>query len=679
MAEEVGSNRSGGDEDCPCIDSSLILSNFSSCVVVENNSTEEEDVQGFWHASSKTCRPITYASKVCDTHDLNIDPLCVSSDDSKSKPPSYCYDSWCYIDPEKCKSSNHLYFKSSLFPGIVNGLFYSYSTCNSDAADWLEAEAVAILENRIIVASIPTYDYPYHYKENPTTGEVLSDPKGEEYYNDTIPWKGRVIEYFDTVIENSNIQKIQYTHVSQGSFATHPQSSWTSAVRDIQVGISCLGASHFWVTMERLEMVPFTTQVYTDKLYLWVDGSPHKSTFYGNAAKIFLPFDTMLWFMILFVILGVSFLSTLLEVRVSKRRIYWSHYDDVDWNTISYWRRTKIFCRVLLDSLVDDFTNAYAGGVDMDPEVRLHQKILRNGFAFFLTLVIAAYTANLAAFMTIQASYVTTVSTIDEAASKEMTICALGGMREDITRLHPSAYIHYIDSLQEMMSAYDQDNCQAILYGRTILSDPARSQDLCNRNLLSTDHVAFDKQIAFPICPDLSAGLSYWIHNAELKGISFGSYFEQDWNVPEGCTLLPEQKKAGQGDDKDLHQLHPENFAMPMVLVGVCSLIAIIMYFCLRRKSTLKKRLSIVTTSLERKPQGLPTNSSTSSSVAVGLNVGDSFLENNESTSDLDVRWQEKVLLAVRELQTQQTLQSERMEKLLLSSQSSNALSLKEE
>jgi hypothetical protein len=65
------------------------------------------------------CRCTDYGLATCTAHDSGEKPYCM-----RSNPPSWCADSWCYVDTSDCDKP----FSSSVF---FPGLSYSYFTCGA--------------------------------------------------------------------------------------------------------------------------------------------------------------------------------------------------------------------------------------------------------------------------------------------------------------------------------------------------------------------------------------------------------------------------------------------------------------------------------------------------------------------------------------------------------------------
>ena len=61
-----------------------------------------------------------YGLYTCSAHDSGLQPYCNRGGES----PSWCADSWCYVDANNC---NKPFFNSVFFPGLS----YSYFTCGT--------------------------------------------------------------------------------------------------------------------------------------------------------------------------------------------------------------------------------------------------------------------------------------------------------------------------------------------------------------------------------------------------------------------------------------------------------------------------------------------------------------------------------------------------------------------
>jgi hypothetical protein len=151
------------NKGCPCVDVSSIISPITSrkCTLpITGDNGVKFSIDG-------PCVQYSYGSSQCLQHDLLHDPSCLLDDIGDNKNvEAYCFRPWCYINAEACmKNSFERIYRSDYFSfdsGI--DLYYSYSTCNSTADDWLAAKDAktndAILTGASILATVPMYQLP---------------------------------------------------------------------------------------------------------------------------------------------------------------------------------------------------------------------------------------------------------------------------------------------------------------------------------------------------------------------------------------------------------------------------------------------------------------------------------------------------------------------------------------
>lgn len=208
------------------------------------------------------------------------------------------------------------------------------------------------------------------------------------------------------------------------------------------------------------------------------------------------------------------------------------------------------------------------------------QKILSLGYAFLVLIAVAAYTANLAAFLTLS-GVSDFISSMDEAILRRIPLCAHPVIAEDLSRVWSGATFVYDadydgDVYEGMLGLYDAGKCGAIVAG---MSDVRNSHSLmesfCSRELASTGSLVLEKPVAFPINEKYVAAFSYWMFEAEQNGITFGGY-EAKSQPPVVCPLeiSTEQKSVD-----DLLPMTAENFALPFLILSICALLALALHF----------------------------------------------------------------------------------------------------
>jgi hypothetical protein len=172
---------SAGKAGCPCINTTSTLASLTNryCILPDGKS------KGIHQSTlGGSCVPFSFGSNQCLQHDLLYDPRCTLDEinkiqqgiDSNSNSsstnsaaaaivPSFCLQPFCYVDAETCrKNSIEKVYRSSYFafdslsrddyghniqnPIFDVDIFYSYSTCNATADDWLKVEEDFVDSNR---------------------------------------------------------------------------------------------------------------------------------------------------------------------------------------------------------------------------------------------------------------------------------------------------------------------------------------------------------------------------------------------------------------------------------------------------------------------------------------------------------------------------------------------------
>ncbi len=251
---------SSGSEGCNCIDQTSVLASLKN-----RDCTTATGKPGIYLKLGGSCVPYDYGSNACLQHDLLHDPVC-QGDLSTAVIPPYCFQPWCYVDATSCrKNSEEDIFKSEYFLD-QHDIFWSYSTCNSTDNFWqqyLESSAsnVSVIGGTNITAIIPDYQYPTLNKRL-RNGTVLNHQyeRGDEYFDDSIPFGGIYIDYMNELVKISNgdIQNVTFTHTSKASLKRYPASSFTAAVQDVENGLMDMAVGPFWITGQRLKMTTYT-------------------------------------------------------------------------------------------------------------------------------------------------------------------------------------------------------------------------------------------------------------------------------------------------------------------------------------------------------------------------------------------------------------------------------------
>lgn len=257
--------------------------------------------------------------------------------------------------------------------------------------------------------------------------------------------------------------------------------------------------------------------------------------------------------------------------------------------------------------------------------------------------------ANLAAFLTMD-SY-KYVGTMEEATKQGLKICALPATKTELEIAWPDTKFHFgVDgagSYHSLIDEWDKGRCQgisyhvftllcmlmqfevtlthhfshilchestAIIYGFANLE---LMNMLCERDLVITKSVALENPVAWPIRSSYSAGLSYWMYEADKKyGLKVESIKEEyDAKTEQPSCNVNFSPSEDSGPD-DYAKISIANLFFPFIFFGCFALVALcLQLYAARQKKQIKlgrKRPSLLDSSGlvgRNSTMFLPTNS----------------------------------------------------------------------
>lgn len=135
--------------------------------------------------------------------------------------------------------------------------FYSYTTCDAALNDYTRNEQKTTLGGITITATAPIDYFPPYIFKRDIDGKILGFG-GDEYYNDTVPYEGILVDYLkelQTISEDDF--NVSYTFGSKASLLVHPSSTYNAVIGDVEDGLVDMGVGDFLVTGERLQMSSF--------------------------------------------------------------------------------------------------------------------------------------------------------------------------------------------------------------------------------------------------------------------------------------------------------------------------------------------------------------------------------------------------------------------------------------
>lgn len=458
--ESLSTEDNANDDGCRCMDDGGSFEILDS-LEEERSCTTSNGNPGIRLRDTDLCIPLTYGA-TCAPHDATHNPdYCRDSGIN-------CYRPWCYVaDRDSCMaSSTQRVYRSSYVTAAKDGidLFWSYTVC--DGLDDWDSTSVQkqTLGGVTILATTPqAYFPPYHYKRN-EAGEVLSEP-GEEYWNNSVPFEGAMVDYLYQLQTLSDGDfDVEWTFGSRASKLTHPSSAYTASVQDVQDGLIDFVVGPIWVTGERLRMSTYTVPLFYSPRTLIAPAPGVDNGLGAQTSKVLAPFETGVWLMIVLIVTLTAVLSTWFSgesderVKNARRSSRTRGRDEPKRLNCAIWGRLG------LDACLRTGTFFFSAGIEQDHGASLPTKLLLFGFGAFILVVVSAYVANLAAFLT-RNSY-QYVGTIEEATKQGWKICALPATKEELEVAWPDTKFVFsgagAGSYHGLIEEWDAGKCKGM-------------------------------------------------------------------------------------------------------------------------------------------------------------------------------------------------------------------------
>ena len=165
------------------------------------------------------------------------------------------------------------------------------------------------------------------------------------------------------------------------------------------------------------------------------------------------------------------------------------------------------------------------------------------------------------------------MSSIEDAIVSNVPLCTLVPVKPELDVLYPNANWVYLPSVDAMFEAFDKRLCHAIVAGFVnIRGNLLQQVGWCDRNLVRVGAIVLEKPVGAPINKELAAGFSHVISKAASEGITFDSFMNSQ---PLLCELEYIEDGRTGSTNKLLKQLTLGNMTMPLLLFGVCCVLAI--------------------------------------------------------------------------------------------------------
>lgn len=461
------------DPECPCLREMTHVDTpktpDGSCHVAK----VVENIQGTW---SSFCYPLSYGTS-CAAHDKNLEPLC----NDPNNQFDGCDEPFCFIDPSKCKfSENNTYAQSSFFPN----LYYSYSTCGG-TNHWESFAVSRQLQGTTLRVGIPSIYFPDHFKLGDDGNPISFDRDINAGVGD---FQGIYIQLLDDIAADANFT-VKYESVSAAALEEHG-SAWTACVQDVGRGLLDLCIGNYWETVPRRSLSQFSTFLFSENFYLIVPLPREINSIGAQMGKLFQPFTSTLWLTIILATIGVGFSYGIL-----------STHGNFSMKSISGKIAESIYSAIM----------ELISGASYNEDLPISIKGVTITWAFFVLIIIAAYTANLAAFLG-QSKLVHKVVSVEDCIAQNCNLCYQESqIFSRLKILYPSLerYQDVFGEAANVPPLLANGTCDIFVQSTYAWSVNKDFWGTCETMFLG--NFIFDFKISWPVSDEIAAPISYWL------------------------------------------------------------------------------------------------------------------------------------------------------------------------
>ena len=402
LSQQAQLTKPNGDAKCPCISYDK-----------KNKLSPKTNLSEYLGQNIE----LAYYGVNCARHDMNstkcsyLKNCDITSSNNDDCTRDGCQLPWCYVDVDNCDLVSS---KSTLYKNA----HYSPATCGFIDTK-LNPYDTSRLQGQTFNAALLS---------NTGGWAGAYNPEGHFAMNDL--WYGPLVDFMihATAVGDFNFNYTRppewLQNYAQDYFDSN--SMFDYCVYAISLGFLDICNAAFTLTPERTEITPFF-KISNRQVHLFIKAAPVVpiwQEFVENLPKIFLPFDTWAWCAIIAYLMILGLIMLIFEYNapgsVYPREVacYYKRDDDKPVIEMRNVPKANYAIRSMYRSLLAFCEQSFGQNV-----YTVEGKILLLAISFFIMMVIALYTANIAAILTtnIQKSR---INTIQDAINQGYNFCA---------------------------------------------------------------------------------------------------------------------------------------------------------------------------------------------------------------------------------------------------------------
>ena len=212
------------------------------------------------------------------------------------------------------------------------------------------------------------------------------------------------------------------------------------------------------VTSERLAIINFVQPFAEDRLYLVASSETVPQSFLDDLRKPFAPFDLLLWLLVFGYITFTSVVTFVIDGKALASEEGMNPHPVARYCMASYL----------------SYIGLASGGPQNAP-VSFPGRVAQLGYGFFIMVILASYTANLATIL-VAKSQSAGIQSIQDAIDKQLTICVLSAVQPELTAKYPQAKLAGFDLDRRIWRELQKGSCGAAIMSVEAIDDGMSGQ-----------------------------------------------------------------------------------------------------------------------------------------------------------------------------------------------------------